>query len=79
MGREFTLTDGEGAEHNLKASEAVSHEALVALDGKSITVTCTPYPAEAPDAMESAPTDMDGKAMERPAGCRVQSIDAGAE
>lgn len=76
MGKEFTLTLADGTEHNLSASESVSHEQLQAQDGKTIKITCRPYGPSDPNPMESAPTGMDGKPLQRPGGCEVLSLTA---
>jgi len=79
MGKEFTLTDAAGKEHNLKASETVSHDTLKSHDGKTIEVTCVPFEAKAPNPMEAAPMQVGGpkgtsKPMKRPGGCRVTQV-----
>ncbi|PRQ01187.1 hypothetical protein [Enhygromyxa salina] len=75
MGREFTLVDAAGTEHNLKPSDTVSHEQLVGRSGQTVEVTCTPFAEQQPNPHEQAPQGAPGQgAMPRPAGCTVTAL-----
>ncbi|KIG18723.1 hypothetical protein DB30_07738 [Enhygromyxa salina] len=75
LGKEFTLVDAKGTEHNLKSSDTVSHEELVGRSGHTVTVTCTPYPERQPQPHEQAPMGAPGQGtMPRPAGCTVTAL-----
>lgn len=69
LGKEFMLVAADGTEHNLKASDKVSRDDLIALSGQTVEVTCVPYPEREPDPMESSPNG-----MKRPGGCTVTAI-----
>ena len=75
MGVEFTLR-GDDAETVLAASDNVSHEQLVAHDGKRVRVTCTPREPQPPNPMESAPMGPDGAPLQRPTKCAVTELSA---
>lgn len=75
LGKEFTLVDAAGTEHNLKPSDTVSHEQLVERSGQAVEVTCAPFPEQQPPPHVSAPM-ADGGSMPYPAGCRVTALAA---
>lgn len=75
LGVEFVLTDADGAEHVLAPSSAVSHETLVAADGKAVAVTGRWVEPTPPDPNSSYPTGADGEPLERPAHYEVQTLE----
>ena len=76
MGVEFELVDAAGAEHVLAPSEAVTHDTLVAQNGKRIAITGTWFEPPAPDPMSSFPTGPDGKPLKRPGRYRVLTLES---
>ncbi len=75
MGVEFSV-EVDGKRTVLAASEKVSREQLLALDGKRVKLHCAQQPASTPNPMESAPMGPDGKPLQRPAECKVSWLKA---
>lgn len=75
MGVEFTLVTSDG-EHVLKATDRVSREALVALDGKAVEVVGVLVKPRKPCPWEQYPTGMNGEPLERPDAYHLLSAKA---
>lgn len=75
LGVEFTLTTASGPVV-LDSSDNVSHDALIALDGKTIEVQCSPRRPRPPSPDESYPMGPDGQPLARPTKCVVYSVQA---
>lgn len=74
MGVEFTVA-AESGDVVLDESPTVSRDALIALDGKNVTVTCVLEPIKPPvDDGGAHPIDGNGDALPRPQKCAVTSI-----
>lgn len=71
---DLTVTTATGEKHALVPSAKVTREALLALDGKAVTLEVIKREAPAPSPMEQHPIGPDGAALPRAPRFEVMGI-----
>jgi hypothetical protein len=73
LGADFTLATDHGP-IILAESAAVPRDALIAMKGHGVTVTCIPRTSAPPDPDSQYPIGADGLPLPRPSRCEVTAI-----